>query len=78
LASSAGNAVEVAYAVDYLTGRAREPRFHAVTLALAAEMLVIGGLAADVAEAEARLTAALESGRACEVFARMVTALGGP
>ncbi len=78
LASSAGNAVEVAYAVDYLTGRAREPRFHAVTLALAAEMLVIGGLAADVAEAEARLTAALESGRACEVFARMMTALGGP
>jgi thymidine phosphorylase len=78
LASSAGNAVEVAYAVDYLTGRAREPRFHAVTLALAAEMLVIGGLAADVAEAEARLTAALESGRACEVFARLVTALGGP
>ena len=78
LASCAGNAVEVAYAVDYLTGRAREPRFHAVTRALAAEMLVIGGLAADVAEAEARLTAALESGRACEVFARMVTALGGP
>ncbi|BAU91862.1 thymidine phosphorylase [Methylorubrum populi] len=78
LASSAGNAVEVAYAVDYLTGRAREPRFHAVTLALAAEMLVIGGLAADVGEADGRLTAALESGRACEVFARMVTALGGP
>lgn len=78
LASGAGNAVEVAYAVDYLTGRAREPRFHAVTLALAAEMLVIGGLAADVREADGRLTAALESGRACEVFARMVTALGGP
>ncbi|AMB46103.1 thymidine phosphorylase [Methylobacterium sp. AMS5] len=78
LASCAGNAVEVAYAVDYLTGRAREPRFHAVTLALAAEMLLIGGLAADVAEAEGRLTAALESGRACEAFARMVAALGGP
>ncbi|MDV2983165.1 UNVERIFIED_CONTAM: thymidine phosphorylase [Methylobacteriaceae bacterium AG10] len=78
LASCAGNAVEVAYAVDYLTGRAREPRFHAVTLALAAEMLVIGGLAADVAEAEERLTASLESGRACETFSRMVAALGGP
>ncbi|MEH3116890.1 MAG: thymidine phosphorylase [Methylorubrum populi] len=78
LASAAGNAVEVAYAVDYLTGRAREPRFHAVTLALAAEMLVIGGLAGDVAEAEGRLTAALDSGRACAAFARMVAALGGP
>ncbi|WP_375275441.1 thymidine phosphorylase [Methylorubrum thiocyanatum] len=78
LASCAGNAVEVAYAVDYLTGRAREPRFHAVTLALAAEMLVIGGLAADPAEAQSRLTAALDSGRACEAFSRMVAALGGP
>ncbi|TXN51506.1 thymidine phosphorylase, partial [Methylobacterium sp. WL18] len=32
LASAAGNAVEVAYAIDYLTGARREPRFHAVTL----------------------------------------------
>lgn len=78
LASCAGNAVEVVYAVDYLTGRAREPRFHAVTMALATEMLVIGGLAANIAEAEGRLTAALDSGRACEAFARMVAALGGP
>ena len=78
LASSAGNAVEVAYAVDYLTGRVREPRFHAVTLALAAEMLIIGGLAASSAEAEERLTAALGSGAACAVFSRMVAALGGP
>ncbi len=51
LASAAGNAVEVAYAVDYLTGRRREPRFHAVTLALGAEMLVLGGLAATREEA---------------------------
>src|SRR3954447_16553812 len=42
LASAAGNAVEVAYAVDYLTGRRREPRFHEVTVALSAEMLVLG------------------------------------
>ncbi|CAO4144417.1 Thymidine phosphorylase [Methylorubrum aminovorans] len=78
LASSAGNAVEVAYAVDYLTGRAREPHFHAVTLALAAEILVIGGLAATRVEAEERLTTALDSGAACAVFSRMVAALGGP
>src|SRR3954463_2398360 len=42
LASTAGNAVEVAYAVEYLTGRRREPRFHEVTVALSAEMLVLG------------------------------------
>ncbi|WP_048434734.1 thymidine phosphorylase, partial [Methylobacterium platani] len=78
LASAAGNAVEVAYALDYLAGRRREPRFHAVTLALGAEMLVLGGLSPETSEAEARLEAALVSGRAAEVFSRMVTALGGP
>ncbi|AWN34524.1 thymidine phosphorylase [Methylobacterium radiodurans] len=78
LASAAGNAVEVAYALDYLAGRRREARFHAVTVALGAEMLVAGGLAADVAEASGRLEAALVSGRAAETFGRMVTALGGP
>lgn len=78
LASVAGNAVEIAYAVDYLTGRRREPRFHAVTLALAAEMLVIGGLAADAADARARLEQALASGKAAERFERMVAGLGGP
>jgi thymidine phosphorylase len=42
LASAAGNAVEVAYTVDYLTGKRRDPRFHEVTVALSAEMLVLG------------------------------------
>lgn len=78
LASAAGNALEVAYTLDYLTGRGREPAFHAVTLALAAEMLVVGGLSPDRGEASARLEAALDSGRATEIFARMVAALGGP
>ncbi|MCJ2035281.1 thymidine phosphorylase [Methylobacterium sp. J-068] len=78
LASAAGNALEVAYTLDYLTGRAREPAFHAVTLALGAEMLVTGRLCPDVAEASARLETALASGRATEIFARMVAALGGP
>jgi thymidine phosphorylase len=47
LASAAGNAVEVAYAADYLTGRRRETRFHEVTVALGAEMLRLGSLAAQ-------------------------------
>ena len=78
LASAAGNAIEVAYAIDYLKGLRREPRFHAVTLALASEMLVAGGLARHAAGAAERLEAALASGRAAEIFAEMVTALGGP
>ncbi len=78
LASSAGNALEVAYAIDYLTGARREPRFHAVTLALGAEMLVLGRLADTREAATARLEEALASGRAAERFGRMVAALGGP
>lgn len=78
LASSAGNALEVAYAIDYLTGAHREPRFHAVTLALGAEMLVLGRLADDRGQASAKLEEALASGRAAERFGRMVAALGGP
>jgi thymidine phosphorylase len=78
LASAAGNAVEIAYAADYLAGRRREPRFHEVTVALSAEMLVLGRLAADAAGARARIEAAIASGRAAEVFGRMVAALGGP
>ena len=41
LASAAGNAVEVLNAVDYLTGARRDPRLHAVTLALGAELLTL-------------------------------------
>jgi thymidine phosphorylase len=77
LASAAGNAVEVAYALDYLAGRRREPRFHEVTVALGAEMLVLGGLAASMQEGEARIEEAIASGRAAEVFGGMVAALGG-
>ncbi|UZF91379.1 thymidine phosphorylase [Bosea sp. NBC_00550] len=78
LASAAGNALEVAYALDHLTGRRREPRFHEVTVALGAEMLLLGGLAADLDAARARIEGAFASGAAAERFARMVVALGGP
>jgi thymidine phosphorylase len=78
LASAAGNAVEVRYAIDYLTGARREPRMHQVTVALGAEMLLTGGLVQSVDEGLARMDHAVTSGAAAEIFARMVVALGGP
>ncbi|GLS31782.1 thymidine phosphorylase [Mesorhizobium albiziae] len=78
LASAAGNAVEVANAVDFLTGRYRDRRLLAVTLALAAEMLQSAGIAGSNREGMTRATEALESGKAAEAFGRMVAALGGP
>ena len=74
LGDTAGNALEVAEAIDYLTGKRREPRLDEVTQVLAVEMLRLGG----IANAAARVRQALESGAAAERFARMVRILGGP
>lgn len=78
LGRTAGNALETREAIDFLTGREREPRLLAVTLALAAHLLELGGLAASLEEGEQRARRALEQGHAAERFARMVAALGGP
>jgi len=78
LGSSAGNAVEVQLAIDYLTGARRDARLHEVTLALGSELLVQAGLAADIAHARGQLGASLASGAAAERFERMAAALGGP
>jgi thymidine phosphorylase len=78
LGTTAGHALEVQETLDYLSGTAREPRLHAVTLALAAQMLHLGGLAASVETGQALAEGALASGAAAERFAQMVAALGGP
>ncbi|MBH9576488.1 thymidine phosphorylase [Inhella proteolytica] len=78
LGLSAGNAVEVLEAVNYLRGLNVEPRQHEITLALCSQMLLLGGLARTEAEARTKLQAALDSGAAAERFGQMVAALGGP
>ncbi|MEM6512855.1 MAG: thymidine phosphorylase [Pseudomonadota bacterium] len=78
LGFNAGNALEIAECVRFLTDEAREPRLEAVVVALAAEMLVIGGVTADRDAASARCREAIDSGAAAEVFGRMVSAMGGP
>ena len=78
LGETAGNALEIGEAIAYLTGVRREARLHAVTTALAVEMLLLGGLAHDAGEAATRVAAALASGAAAERFARMAAMLGAP
>lgn len=77
LGLNVGNGVEVAETVDFLTGTP-DPRLLEVTLALAAEMLVLGGLADTREQAHTMARDALDRGRAAEIFGTMVTALGGP
>ena len=78
LADAAGNAVEVGNALEFLMGRKNGTRLHDVVIALAAEMLMQAGLCEGADEARAAAINALDGGRALEVFARMVHALGGP
>jgi thymidine phosphorylase len=79
LGRTVGNALEVMETVEYLKGEgSREPRLHEVTMALAGEMLALGRLAPSPMAGRVRAEAALADGRAAEVFARMVSALGGP
>lgn len=78
LGATAGNALEVLETLDYLTGKYREPRLHQVTLELGASMLRLAGLYPDKAAAIAALEHSLSSGKAAEIFAKMVSAMGGP
>jgi thymidine phosphorylase len=78
LGRTAGNAVEVQEAVTGLTGGPLDDRLRDVTLALSAELLVLGGVSADYEAARAAAQRALDSGAAAERFAAMVVELGGP
>jgi thymidine phosphorylase len=78
LGLTAGNAIEIVEAVDYLTGKHREHRLHEITKALVAQMLVLGKLAATPEEGLAKAQESLDSGKAAAKFEEMVAALGGP
>jgi thymidine phosphorylase len=78
LGRTAGNAVEMLESIQCLKGETSDPRLLDVTLALSAELLVIGGKAADAVQGRRLAERALESGRAAEHFRRMVVGLGGP
>jgi thymidine phosphorylase len=78
LGHSCGNALEVLEAVDFLKDQATDPRQREVTCRLSTELLLMGGLATDEADALSKVEHALHSGRALEHFSRMISALGGP
>jgi thymidine phosphorylase len=78
LGRTAGNAVEVRESIDHLTGAASDKRLLEVTLALCAELLVLGGVHPDVDRARSAAISVLGSGHAAERFGAMVAELGGP
>ncbi|MBK1832883.1 thymidine phosphorylase [Roseibacillus ishigakijimensis] len=78
LCGAAGNAVEVRDAVCFLSGLNTRSRLHEVVMELSAELLVLGRLYGQVQEAREAVEKALTTGKALEVFAKMVAGLGGP
>lgn len=78
LGLTAGNALEIVECIEYLAGVRREDRLHEVVVALCAEMLTLSGLEKDRTVASGKVVDAIDSGRAAEVFGKMVHALGGP
>lgn len=78
LASTVGNALEVANAVAILKGDVKDPRLEEVTYIQCADLLQLCGLAETRAEGLTMVMEAMSSGHAAERFAKMVAALGGP
>ena len=78
LASSAGNALEVKSALTVLKNESGEERLLEVTLALGSNLLVNAGIFSDEDTARESLEESLNSGKAAEIFGRMIGILGGP
>ncbi|WP_343117205.1 thymidine phosphorylase [Ostreiculturibacter nitratireducens] len=78
LATEAGNALEVIAALETLTCDEVNPALWDLTVDLGGEALALAGLAKDAEEGANRVSEAMESGRAAEIFGKMVAALGGP
>jgi pyrimidine-nucleoside phosphorylase len=76
LGRALGNALEIEETILALEGKGPADLMQ-VTLALADEMLLLGGLANDRSEARRQLDQALSSGAALEMFGRLIEAQGG-
>src|SRR5205807_10010840 len=76
LGRNVGNALEVIECLETLKGRGPAD-LEALSVALAARMLLLGGVAADLPQAEAKVCAALTSGHGLEKFREIIVRQGG-
>jgi len=77
LGQKIGNALEVRECIELMNGSARADDLMEVTLGLSAEMLLMAGVAKNVADAKQILQKKLASGEALRKFAELITAQGG-
>lgn len=76
LGRAVGNANEVIECIETLKGRGPDD-LEALSIALAARMLVLAGVAPDQPDAEARVRTALKTGAGLEAFRRIIEHQGG-
>jgi thymidine phosphorylase len=76
LGRAVGNSLEVIECLETLKGRGPAD-LEALSVALAARMLLLGGAAADLPQAEAKVRQALASGRGLEKFREVIARQGG-
>jgi pyrimidine-nucleoside phosphorylase len=76
LGRACGNALEIMESIEALKGNGPDDLME-VTFALGAEMLILGGKAADQSEAWRQMNDAIQSGKALRKFEEIVEAQGG-
>ncbi len=72
-----GNALEVMESVEILRGEHGDSELAEMSFRLAAEMLIMGGVAKTLPEAQARIQASIQDGSALETLRRFVALNGG-
>ena len=77
LGRNIGNSLEVIESIQYLTGKNVDAKVDTVMKALATEMLLITKIANSKTDALTKISKALSSGKAAEIFEKMVHAMGG-
>ncbi len=78
LGNSIGNTLEIIEVIEYLNCTKIEPRLHEIVMALSAEILLNSGIVNDKESGIQMANDALKSGKAGEIFEKMVSELGGP
>lgn len=76
LGKALGNSLEIIESIEALKGKGSEDLME-VTLALGAEMLILGKKAKNLKEAEGKLEQAIESGAGLKKFEQMIRSQGG-
>lgn len=77
LANNIGNSLEIEESILYLQNKSKNKKLHEITLALCSEILINTNICKSKQEAEEKINQSIASGKALEIFAKMIAAQGG-